>query len=152
MFEVKAIAIGFGRIPVIRGVDLDIRRGKFLGVLGHNGAGKTTLLKTLAGFLPATAGRVRFDGVDLTCKPPHLRSRAGLGYVPEGRRIFPALSVMENLIIAAARSGRPIEEVLAMFPRLKRLTGRPGGALSGGATASRACVLPLHRAALDAAG
>ncbi|WP_320203193.1 ABC transporter ATP-binding protein [Agrobacterium rosae] len=132
MLEVTQLRSGFGRIPIIGGVDLGVAPGELLGILGHNGAGKTTLLKTLAGFLPVTDGSIRLEGRDIASLPPYARARAGMGYVPQGRRIFPALSVRENLEIAAARSGRSIEEVLELFPRIVRLLDRAGGALSGG--------------------
>ncbi|QDG94655.1 ABC transporter ATP-binding protein (plasmid) [Rhizobium sp. NIBRBAC000502774] len=132
MLEVTQLRSGFGRIPIIGGVDLGVAPGELLGILGHNGAGKTTLLKTLSGFLPATTGAIRLEGRDIALLPAYARARAGMGYVPQGRRIFPALSVRENLEIAAARSGRSIEDVLELFPRIVRLLDRAGGALSGG--------------------
>ncbi|MCA2012028.1 ABC transporter ATP-binding protein [Cereibacter sphaeroides] len=132
MLEVQALHSGYGRIPILNGVSLTLGQGEILGVLGHNGAGKTTLMRAIAGFLPATQGRIAMEGRDLTAAAPFQRAKAGLGYVPQGRQIFPALSVRENLTVAAARSGRSVDEILALFPRVARLLDRPGGALSGG--------------------
>jgi branched-chain amino acid transport system ATP-binding protein len=136
MLEVSELAAGYGRIPILSAVSFTVAQGEFVGVLGHNGMGKTTLLRTLMGYLPATAGRVIFAGEDLTRAEPYRRARAGIGYVPQGREIFPGLSVRDNLRMGAvARPGNEaaaIETALAEFPRLKRLIDRPGGALSGG--------------------
>jgi branched-chain amino acid transport system ATP-binding protein len=136
MLEVSDIASGYGRIPILSGVNFSVAAGEFVGVLGHNGMGKTTLLKTLMGFLPATRGRVQLDGADITRAEPYRRSRLGIGYVPQGRGIFPALSVIDNLKMGcAAKRGADtdiIASVLEDFPRLSRLLDRPGGALSGG--------------------
>jgi urea ABC transporter ATP-binding protein UrtE len=134
MIEVAALEAGYGRIGVLRGVTLSVEQGTCVGILGHNGMGKTTLLRTIAGLLPASRGAVRLDGQDITHLPTHRRARRGLGYVPQGRQIFPRLSVRENLLFAAAGAGRAgqIDGVLADFPELARLLERPGGALSGG--------------------
>lgn len=135
--EVSGLAGGYGKVPVVRGIDLQVAAGEVVGILGHNGMGKTTLLKLIMGFLPATGGRVRFRGADVTRDPPHRRAAAGLGYVPQGRGIFPQLSVHDNLRFAwsehaGADEGVVLERVLAEFPRLKPLLDREGGALSGG--------------------
>ncbi len=136
MLEVSQLAAGYGRIPILSDVSFTVSAGEFVGVLGHNGMGKTTLLRTLMGYLPATAGRVTFAGEDVTRAEPYRRARAGMGYVPQGREIFPGLSVLDNLRMGAvARKGgedAAIEAALKDFPRLNRLTDRPGGALSGG--------------------
>jgi len=136
MLEAEDLHAGYGAIPVLAGTSLTIAEGAFVGILGHNGMGKTTLLKTLAGILPANAGRVRLAGEDITRLASHERTRRGLGYVPQGREIFPALSVLDNLRFAVAAKGKPesgaIETVLEEFPRLKPLLERAGGALSGG--------------------
>ncbi|NYT25136.1 ABC transporter ATP-binding protein [Alcaligenaceae bacterium] len=135
MLIVKGLASGYGRIPILDNVNFGIADAEFLGVLGHNGMGKSTLLKTLMGLLPATAGSLNLLDTDITRLPTHTRARMGLGYVPQGRGIFPGLSVQDNLRFSAcanpARS-MSVEEILDEFPRLKALTGRPGGALSGG--------------------
>ncbi|MGH6913435.1 MAG: ABC transporter ATP-binding protein [Geminicoccales bacterium] len=136
MLEVAHLHAGYGAIPVLAGISLEVADGGFVGILGHNGMGKTTLLKALIGILPATAGSVRLAGEDVTRLASHERARRGLGYVPQGREIFPALSVMDNLRFAAAATGNAdraaIGEVLDEFPRLRPLLERPGGALSGG--------------------
>src|ERR1700749_2078924 len=106
MLEGTALNAGYGRIPILNNVTFSVAMGEFVGVLGHNGMGKTTLLRALMGYLPATSGRVIFDGADLTRAEPYARARAGLGYVPQGREIFPQLSVRENLRMGALkRSG-----------------------------------------------
>jgi urea ABC transporter ATP-binding protein UrtE len=136
MLQVDALRSGYGRIPILAGVDFAVAQGEFVGILGHNGMGKSTLLRTLMGYLPATGGRVSFEGRDITRLSPTARARLGIGYVPQGRQIFPALSVHENLrmgcLLSAQDERRTIEDVLAMFPRLRRLLDRTGSALSGG--------------------
>jgi branched-chain amino acid transport system ATP-binding protein len=136
MLAVDQLSAGYGRIPILSSVTFSVAEGEIVGVLGHNGMGKTTLLRALMGYLPATSGRVTFDGVDLTRWEPYRRARAGLGYVPQGREIFPGLSVLENLRMGALKrngdEATVIEAALDEFPRLKRFMGRPGGALSGG--------------------
>jgi branched-chain amino acid transport system ATP-binding protein len=126
----------YGRVPILMGVDFAMREGEFIGILGHNGMDKTTLMRTLMGALPATEGSVSFEGRDVTKFSVHARARAGLGLVPQGREIFPTLSVWENLrmgFAAAPREdARVIENVLEEFPRLKWLLDRRGGVLSGG--------------------
>jgi len=136
LLEVRDLAAGYGKVPILAGISFQVRAGEFVGVLGHNGMGKTTLLRAVMGYLPATAGSVHFGGNDLTHAATHHRARAGLGFVPQGREIFPTLSVRDNLRMGfAARQGdeqAALEGVLTDFPRLERLLDRPGGALSGG--------------------
>jgi len=136
LLEISGLKTRYGRVPALFGVDLAIEEGQFAAVLGHNGMGKTTLLKTIMGLLPATEGEVSLDGQPLNSLTTAHRARAGLGYVPQGRQIFPALSVMENLrmgcFLAKKPEGEMIEDILRIFPRLKRLLDRNGGALSGG--------------------
>ena len=136
MLEVAALQAAYGRVPVLMGVDFRLKAGEFLGILGHNGMGKTTLMRTLMGFIPPTAGGVTFLDRDITDLKPHERARLGLGYVPQGREIFPALSVRDNLRMGCVAGGREdrgvIDGTLDLFPRLKRLLDRQGGALSGG--------------------
>jgi branched-chain amino acid transport system ATP-binding protein/urea transport system ATP-binding protein len=126
----------YGRVPILTGVEFTMQEGEYLGILGHNGMGKTTLMRTLMGALPATDGFVAFLGTDVTRMPVHRRARMGLGLVPQGREIFPTLSVMENLRMGLAANRiedpRIIEDVLTDFPRLTRLLDRRGGSLSGG--------------------
>ena len=136
MLQVAALQASYGRVPVLMGIDLRLKAGEFLGILGHNGMGKTTLMRTLMGFIPATAGGVTFLDHDITDLKPHERVKLGLGFVPQGREIFPALSVLDNLRMGCVAGGKEnravIDETLEVFPRLKRLLDRQGGALSGG--------------------
>jgi branched-chain amino acid transport system ATP-binding protein len=136
MLAVRALRANYGRIPILNGIDFEVAEGEVVGILGHNGMGKTTLMRTLMGFVPAVGGSVTFQRDDVTREPPHRRARRGLGYVPQGREIFPRLSVRENLRMAAIASGgadeSAVEEVLADFPRLRPLLDRQGGVLSGG--------------------
>lgn len=137
LLSAKGLSGGYGRVPILHGIVLEVAENEIVGVLGHNGMGKSTLLKTLMGFLPSSAGQVRFRGSDITRSPPNERGRMGLGYVPQGRGIFPQLSVRENLRFAwhdygASSENEVMEAVLADFPRLTRLLDREGGALSGG--------------------
>ena len=134
--KTEALCSGYGRIPVLNGVDLHVASGEVLGVLGHNGMGKTTLLRTIAGLTAATSGGIWLAGVEIGRQPAYRRAVAGLGYVPQGRQIFPALTVRDNLRMGcAAKRGNAdaaIDDVLSRFPRLRRLLERAGGALSGG--------------------
>ena len=136
MLDVQGLKTGYGRIPILHGVSFAVKQGEFVGILGHSGMGKTTLLKALIGFLPATGGRVHFAGSDITAAEPFRRARLGLGYVPQGREIFPALTVLDNLRMGCSKQAggeqETIDEVLEEFPQLKRLLDRVGGALSGG--------------------
>jgi urea ABC transporter ATP-binding protein UrtE len=134
MFEVHDLHAGYGRIPILNGISFDVAAGEIVGVLGHNGMGKTTMLKVLAGQLPATGGSVCFNAIDVTRLSAFRRARLGIGYVPQGREIFPRLSVRENLELAmkASSSQIQIEAILDNFPGLAPLLERQGGALSGG--------------------
>ncbi len=128
---------GYGVIPILHGVSLTLAGNETLGILGHNGMGKTTLMKTLMGFLKITSGTVACYEDDITKMPVHKRSRMGIGYVPQGRLIFPKLSVYENLKIACHLNFEEtdedaIERILEHFPRLRNLLKRQGGNLSGG--------------------
>lgn len=137
ILEVKGLRAGYGRVPVLHGLDFRIGEGQIVGVLGHNGMGKTTLLKTLIGLAPATGGEITFDGLDVTRASSHERSRLGMGYVPQGRGIFPNLSVRDNLRMGMAahaigNEDEALSDILKDFPQLERLLDRQGGALSGG--------------------
>lgn len=136
MLEVIGLSAGYGRIPVLRDIHLHSAANTCVGVLGRNGMGKTTLLRALMGELPAMAGSLQFSGKELSQATAHQRARAGIGYVPQGRQIFPYLSVRENLRMGCvkdfASADATIDRILAYFPRLQRLLDQPGGALSGG--------------------
>ena len=136
LLKVQGLSASYGRVPVLHGINLDVNEGEILGVLGHNGMGKTTLLKALMGIIPTTSGQITFDGEDLTRLNSSRRGRLGIGYVPQGRGIFPTLSVRDNLRMGVAAHDMDetdaVERVLANFPRLERLLDRDGGALSGG--------------------
>jgi urea transport system ATP-binding protein len=134
MLTVERLDAAYGGSQVLWGVDLDVRVGQVVCLMGRNGVGKTTLLKTVMGLLPARGGRVTLDGADITRWSADRRARAGIGYVPQGREIFPHLSVEENLRVAQLGCGRGngMDDVLDLFPALRRLLGRKGGVLSGG--------------------
>ena len=159
LLSVEGLHSGYGRIPILGGVSLAVGEGEFVGILGHNGAGKSTLLRTLMGYLPATAGGVSLSGRAIAGLSPTARARAGMGYVPQGREIFPGLSVHENLRMGCLLGGAPeagrIEEILGLFPRLKAYLDRPGGALSGGEQqllALARCLFPYLMANLGRPG
>ena len=129
--QLRGLRAGYGVVEVLHGVDLDVPRGALTALLGPNGAGKTTLLSVVSGLLPARAGRISWDGVDVTTQPPDARARAGMTLIPESRGIFPALSVKENLEIFTPAGSGP-DRAFAAFPVLAdRLTQR-AGSLSGG--------------------
>jgi len=136
MLTVTDLRSGYGRIPILAGINLSVQDGEFVGILGHNGMGKSTLLRTLMGYLPMTGGDITFDGRSLKGLAPTARARMGIGYVPQGREIFSSLSVYENLRMGCLLAKQPekptIDSILTDFPRLERLLERPGGALSGG--------------------
>ena len=126
----------YGDSHVLQGVTLEVSPGTIAAVLGRNGVGKTTLCRSIVGFTPARAGRVVFDGIDTTALPPHTISRMRLSLVPQGRRIFPSLTVEENLRIAscprADGRGWSLSNIFDVFPRLAERCGHAGNQLSGG--------------------
>ncbi len=137
VLDVADLRAGYGHVPVLHGVSLQVHEGEAIGIVGHNGMGKTTLLKTLMGLLPAAGGRISLDGVDVTRAAAHQRALMGIGYVPQGRGILPGLSALENLRLAwRADSGeteaQAVERVVDQFPRLREMLDRRGGTLSGG--------------------
>jgi amidase len=137
VLDIVDLQAGYGEVPVLHGVSLQLWEGEAIGIVGHNGMGKTTLMKAIMGLLPAGGGKIVIDGVDVTTWAAHERSRLGVSYVPQGRGILPGLSAHENLRLAwTPDSGeteeRAIERVLSLFPRLTRLLERRGGQLSGG--------------------
>jgi branched-chain amino acid transport system ATP-binding protein len=135
MLEVAGLSAGYLGENVVEGVDVEVAEGQAVAIIGSNGAGKTTLFRALCGLLPVSAGRVRFDGQDVTGRPTHRLARAGLAYVPAERHLFPGMSVRENLLLGAyPRRPDPsaFERVLELFPRLKERHRQPAGSLSGG--------------------
>lgn len=136
ILQASDLHAGYGRIPVLHGIDLELFEGECLGIWGNNGMGKSTLLHALQGHLPATSGQIQLAGRDVTGQPAFKRARAGLGLVPQGRQIFPGLTVWENLVMGTAElangSTQATDEILELFPRLKGLLNRTGGLLSGG--------------------
>jgi len=133
VLQLEGIEARHGLLPAVRGVSLEVSEGETLALVGANGAGKTTLLRTIAGAHRPAAGRVLFDGADITRVRAHDRLRKGIALVPEGRRLFADLTVEENLLVGAARDGRwNVETVLEAFPLLKPLRKRRAANLSGG--------------------
>lgn len=137
ILEINNLHAGYGRIPVLSGITFSVGGHEVVGVLGHNGMGKTTLLRGLIGQVPLTTGTIKFAGADIGSIPSFRRARAGLGYVPQGRDIFPNLTVYQNLRMGfvergAASEANTLNDVLAQFPRLESLLDRPGATLSGG--------------------
>ncbi len=135
MFSVSGLASGYGQSRVIHGIDLDVAEGEIVAVMGRNGIGKTTLFKTMMGILPTMQGQVRIDGRDITGLETHQRVRSGVAYVPQGRMIFPTLTVEEN--IRTGLPGRALrdpipDEIFSLFPVLHEMRHRRGGNLSGG--------------------
>ena len=136
MLTVENLDAGYGEAQILFGVDLSVGAGEVVTLLGRNGMGKTTTIRSIMGLIRPKAGRVSFGGVDLSGSAPFRLAQAGIGLVPEGRQIFPTLSVEENLIAtAASRFGQPrwtLERVYAFLPRLKERRANRGNQLSGG--------------------
>lgn len=140
MVTLEGVCAAYGESPVLYNIDLQVEPGQAVTLLGRNGAGKTTLLRTIVGLHPVSGGKISFEGQEIQSLPPHERSRRGIGYVPQGRGIFPHLTVEENLRMGfaalAGRGGagerRIPNHVYELFPDLERLRGRKGGVLSGG--------------------
>ena len=134
MLELRDMRASYGKVEVLQDVSLDVREGEIVGLLGRNGVGKTTTLKAILGLVRKTGGGVRFDGRDIAAMAPHKIPGCGIGYVPQGRGIFPNLSVEENLFIGL--HGTPDAEIadyiFERFPRLAERRGQNGGTLSGG--------------------
>jgi len=135
LLEVADIHTYYGDAYVLQGLSLSLQEGQILGLLGRNGVGKTTLVNSIVGFTPPRRGRILFKGLDITGEPSFATIRRGMGLVPQGRRIFPTLSVAENLIIAERNSDRhgwTLERVYALFPRLEERRNQRARTLSGG--------------------
>jgi branched-chain amino acid transport system ATP-binding protein len=136
MLEIEGLQAGYGPAQVLFDIGFRVEAGEVVSLLGRNGMGKTTTIRTIMGLMPSRAGSIRFENNALTGAPPYRIAQAGLGLVPEGRQVFPTLTVEENLIATAAnRTGKgrfSLETVYAFFPRLKERQGNFGNQLSGG--------------------
>jgi branched-chain amino acid transport system ATP-binding protein len=138
LLDVEGLVARYGRITALNGISLTIEAGEIVTLLGANGAGKTTTLRTISGLMTAAAGRVRFDGADITKLPAERIVRAGIGHAPEGRRVFPRMTVRENLFLGAyTRSAKreiadDTERILTTFPRLRERLDQRAATLSGG--------------------
>lgn len=137
ILEVKDIHTYYGMSHILFGVSLSVKKGEVVALLGRNGAGKTTTLRSIMGLTPPKSGSIVFKGREIVGLPPYAIARLGIGFVPEDRRIFPDLSVLENLDVARkdgpdGRGGWDVEKVFDYFPKLKALQHRRGGTLSGG--------------------
>jgi branched-chain amino acid transport system ATP-binding protein len=137
MLKLTNVNTYYGRIRALQGVDLEVRKGEVVTLIGANGAGKTTILKTISGLLHPREGRVWFEGDDISNTPAHELVKRGIGHAPEGRRIFSRLTILENLQMggftrSAAERREDQERVLTLFPRLQERLTQRGGTLSGG--------------------
>ncbi|MBS6628704.1 MAG: ABC transporter ATP-binding protein [Clostridiales bacterium] len=138
LLEVTGLKVYYGVIQAIKGISFEVNQGEVVALIGANGAGKTTTLHTLSGLLPAKEGKIVFDGKDITKTPPHKIVSMGMAQVPEGRRVFQELSVLENLKLGAytrsnkAEISETLEKVYERFPRLKERKNQVAGTLSGG--------------------
>ena len=136
LLEVQDLAVSYGKIEALHGVTLNVDEGEVVTLVGANGAGKTTLLKTLSGLRRVSAGTVTFDGQTIIDMAGHKRVRLGISQAPEGRGIFPGMTVGENLAMGAYSRGKPdpddLERVFTLFPRLAERRNQAGGTLSGG--------------------
>lgn len=150
MLELRGVDSGYGAAQVLRGVSLTVEAGQIHCLLGRNGAGKTTVMKTITGLLPCWGGEISVDGQDLSTTPAHLRGQAGVGYIPQGRRLFSELTVAQNLEIGLMTRGsgaKVRDHVLDRFPRLRERLNQRAQTLSGGeqqmlATARALCIEP----------
>ncbi|WP_051342669.1 ABC transporter ATP-binding protein [Pseudonocardia spinosispora] len=137
LLDVHDIEVFYGKIAALKGISLQVDEGEIVALIGANGAGKTTTLKTISGLRPLTAGKILFEGSDISRMPGHKRVVAGIGHAPEGRGIFPGMTVQENLLMGSyARKGRQadseLDEVYELFPRLAERKSQFGGTMSGG--------------------
>jgi len=134
MLEVKNLRVAYGQSEAIRGISFSAAKGEIVAVMGRNGMGKTTLFKALMGILPARAGKIAVGGSDVTAAETFARVHQGLAYVPQGRMIFPTLSVLDNIRTGLKKSadGKVPDDIYALFPVLYEMRARKGGNLSGG--------------------
>ena len=137
MLRIEGLDVSIASVGILRGVNMDVPTGKFVGLIGRNGAGKTTLMRSVMGILPARQGSISFDGSPLAKTPVHQRARNGIGYMPEDRRLVPSLSVEENVLIPAWSAGvadpaARLADVYKMIPEVEAFAGRKALQLSGG--------------------
>jgi urea transport system ATP-binding protein len=134
MIEIKDLHVSYGQSEVIHGVSLEASAGQIIAVMGRNGMGKTTLFKSLMGVIRSTSGTIKVGGVDITKMPSYKRVKQGIAYVPQGRMIFPSLTVWENLLtgLEGSPTGKLPEDIFTLFPVLAEMKTRRGGNLSGG--------------------
>ena len=134
LLSVSGLRAGYGGKPVLQGVDLAVARGEITAVIGRNGVGKSTLIKSIIGLLPRSAGSIRFGGREIGALTPHARARLGLGYVPQGRDVFPRMSVEENLKVGESIGGASpdYDAIYGYFPILRERRRQAAGTLSGG--------------------
>ncbi|MCP4328876.1 MAG: ABC transporter ATP-binding protein [Alphaproteobacteria bacterium] len=136
LLQLRGLSVAYGALTAVHEVDLAVAAGEAVALLGANGAGKSTLINTIAGLVPAAAGSIHYNGRELGRLPPEARARAGLGYSPEGRRIFPGMTVRENLEVGCwapkRERVRRFERVFDLFPGLRQRCDTPGWQLSGG--------------------
>ena len=140
LLELDGLHVHYGKIEALRGVSVSVEEGEIVTLIGANGAGKTTTLKTISGLRRVTSGAIRLNGRDITRTPGHVRVELGVSQAPEGRRIFPGMTVVENLEMGAyarrgsgrARLSTEFERVFSLFPQLAERRTQPGGTLSGG--------------------
>ncbi|QFZ22428.1 ABC transporter ATP-binding protein [Saccharothrix syringae] len=136
LLEIKDIHVHYGKIAAIKGISLEVRQGEIVSLIGANGAGKTTTLKTISGLRPLTSGQVLFDGQDISRMPGNKRVEIGIGQAPEGRGVFPGMTVQENLLMGAYTRkddlSADLAEVYELFPRLAERKTQFGGTMSGG--------------------
>ena len=150
MLELRGIDVAYGTVPVLRGLSLTARPGEILCLLGRNGAGKTTTMKAIMGLLPVSQGEIRFQGQVISGIPAHEVPRHGIGYVPQGRKLFGELTVLENLRVGLMTRSQPqavLDDALALFPKLSDRLHQRADTLSGGeqtmlAVARALCVAP----------
>ena len=138
MLEIEGLSVNYGGLAALRGVSVSVEEGQFVAIVGPNGAGKTTLFKAISGVVPAGSGQISYEGRDLLSVPPHHRVHLGIAHVPEGRQVFAAMTVLENLEMGAySTRGRTswkqnIERIFALFPVLAERRSQLAGTLSGG--------------------
>ncbi len=136
LLEVSDVAVYYGKIAALKDISLSVDEGEIVALIGANGAGKTTTLKTISGLRPLSAGKIVFEGTDISRMPGHKRVTAGIGQAPEGRGVFPGMTVQENLLMGCyTRKGdvrKELDEVYELFPRLAERKAQFGGTMSGG--------------------